>query len=186
MDGGAGSSADLGPQGATAWRPLIQQITTAVWPSLADGPRWIEAQVHQESRGVARAESPVGARGLLQLMPATADEVGVHDVFDPADNLRGGITYLRRQYEALERRVPSRADCLRWSFASYNAGRGYCERALGLAEMDGGPLWWAWEPSWRYLFHRKADVRGRWADYHQAVDYVTRIEVQFRKLGQSA
>jgi soluble lytic murein transglycosylase-like protein len=184
MDGGAGSTAGLGPQGAAIWRPQIQQLVTAIWPGLADGPRWIEAQVHQESRGDARAVSPVGALGLMQLMPGTAEEVGVTDPLDPQQNLRGGITYLRRQYDALERRsrVPSRIETLRWSFASYNAGRGYVERALALAEMDGGPLWWAWEPSWRYLFHRKAEVRGRWADYHQAFDYVTRIEAQFRRL----
>lgn len=115
-------------------------------------------------------------------MPGTAAEVGVRDPFDPADNLRGGVTYLRRQYEALQVRVPSSIEALRWSFAAYNCGRGYCTRALALAEMDHGPQWWSWEPSWRYLFHRSAAVHGKWADYRQVRDYVERIEARFHRL----
>jgi soluble lytic murein transglycosylase-like protein len=180
--GGAAGPGLIPPSGAAAWRPLIQQTVVSVWPGLADGARWIEAQVHTESRGDPRAVSPSGAQGLLQLMPGTADEVGVRDPLDPAQNLHGGVTYLRRQYEAIEGRVPSRLEALRWSFAAYNCGRGYVVRALALAETDGGPLWWAWEPSWRYLFHRSAAVSGRWADYHQVRDYVERIQVQFGRI----
>jgi len=101
-------------------------------------------------------------------MPGTAAELCVRNPLDPDQNLRGGITYLRRQYDALEARVPEHFDRLAWAFASYNAGRGYVLRALGIAEMDAkgfhlpGLRWWSWEPSWRYLFHRQADVNGRW------------------------
>ncbi len=175
--------------GARSWRQLIQEATAVLWPGLADGPAWIESQVDAESRGDPRAISPCGALGLLQLMPGTAGELGVKNPLDPSENLRGGITYLRRQYDALEPRVPEHFDRLAWAFASYNAGRGYVLRALGIAEMDAkgfhlpGPRWWSWDRSWPYLFHRQADVNGHWADYHQVVGYVSRIRVGAIELG---
>jgi len=181
---GTGPTSGRPPGGAVAWRSLIERTVAALWPGLPDGARWIEAQVQAESGGDPNAVSPSGAQGLLQLMPGTAREmaVAVEDAFEPTENLRGGVTYLKRQYEALDRRVPSDRDALRWSLAAYNCGRGYVERALGLAEMDGGPLWYAFDPNWRYLFHRSASVRGRWADYRQVRDYVERIERHFHRI----
>jgi hypothetical protein len=67
-----------------------------------------------ESGGNPMAESPKGAGGLMQLMPATAQELGVTDVFDPEQNLRGGAKYLRQQLERFG--DPSLA------LAAYNAG----------------------------------------------------------------
>lgn len=121
-------------------------------------------------------------------MPGTAAELKVANPLDLGQNLRGGITYLRRQYDALEARVPEHFSRLAWAFASYNAGRGYILRALGIAEMDEqrfrlpGP-WWAWELSWRYLCHREADLNGRWADYRQTVRYVSRVQATALQLG---
>lgn len=170
---------------AADWRPLISQAAAVVWPGLHDGARWIEAQVQTESGGDPRVVSDHGAVGLLQLMPGTAAEMGVTDPTDPAQSLHAGIGYLKRQYEALERAVPTHPDRMRWALCAYNAGLGYPKRALALAEMDRCRFdqWWKWEPSWRFLFHREAAVRGRWADYHQAVDYVIRIESRYRALG---
>jgi len=172
------------PHSAADWRPLIAQAVAVVWPGLHDGARVIEAQVQVESAGDPRAVSPVGALGLMQLMPGAIADMSVTNALDPADNLRGGIGYLRRQYEAL-RMVPQHSDQLRWSWAAYNCGRGYVARALALAEMDKSRTmrWWSWDSSWRYLFHRDCSVRGRWADYHQAVDYVIRIESHVQALG---
>lgn len=60
------------------------------------------------------AVSPAGAAGLTQLMPATAQELGVADRFDPVANLNGGADYLARQI--------SRFRDLRLALAAYNAG----------------------------------------------------------------
>jgi soluble lytic murein transglycosylase-like protein len=168
---------------AARWRSLIGTVVRDVWPQLADGAAWIEAQVHVESRGNPAARSPVGALGLLQLMPATADEVAVVDPLDPEQNLRGGVRYLRGQYERLGE-VPDPTERLLWSFASYNCGRGYIDfnggavdTALELAKQrgdaEGMRQWWRWD-------YGKADLprvtfHGHRPDFHQVWDYVFRI-----------
>lgn len=77
-------------------------------------PSLIEALVWQESRWQARALSPAGARGLAQLMPATARELGV-DADNPLANLAGGARYLREQIDRFD-------GDLEKALAAYNAG----------------------------------------------------------------
>ena len=71
--------------------------------------------VKAESGGNARAVSPKGARGLMQLMPTTAAGLGVEDSFQPEQNVRGGAAYL----DALLTRYH---DNLALALAAYNAG----------------------------------------------------------------
>jgi soluble lytic murein transglycosylase-like protein len=59
--------------------------------------------------------SPAGAQGLMQLMPAIADEMGVEDVFDPRQNIMGGARYLRRLLDRNRGNIPL-------TLAGYNAG----------------------------------------------------------------
>ena len=77
-------------------------------------PKLLHALVIVESAYEIRAISPVGARGLTQLMPATARELGVADAFDGEENLRGGARYLAAQI--------GRFGDLRLALAAYNAG----------------------------------------------------------------
>jgi hypothetical protein len=71
--------------------------------------------VKAESGGNARAVSPAGARGLMQLMPATATELGVKDSFAPEQNVSGGTAYL----DAL---LTYYRNNLALALAAYNAG----------------------------------------------------------------
>jgi soluble lytic murein transglycosylase-like protein len=71
--------------------------------------------VKAESGGNAHAVSRAGARGLMQLMPGTAKNLGVEDSFKPDENLRGGSTYL----DAL---LTNYHDNLALALAAYNAG----------------------------------------------------------------
>ncbi len=77
-------------------------------------PKLLHALVIIESGYNARAVSPVGARGLTQLMPATAAELGVRNVYDSEENLRGGARYLALQI--------GRFSDVRLALAAYNSG----------------------------------------------------------------
>jgi soluble lytic murein transglycosylase-like protein len=87
-------------------------------------PALIEAVVWQESRWRPGAVSPVGARGLAQLMPGTAQGLGV-DPDDPMANLEGGARYLREQLDRF-------GGDLEKALAAYNAGPGRVQRAGGV------------------------------------------------------
>lgn len=162
---------------ARDFRTLIGSVVQGVWPQFKDMPAWIESQVQVESNGNPLALSPAGAVGLLQLEPSTAEEMGVSDPRDPEQNLRGGVRYLREQFEHLSE-IPTDAQRQRllWAFASYNCGRGYVNRALKLARLDDPATWWQWDKGRMWLMHRDCYiVSGRFPDYRQTWAYVDRI-----------
>ena len=90
-------------------------------------PSLLEAVVWQESRWRAGAVSHAGARGLAQLMPGTAQYLGV-DPDDPMQNLEGGARYLREQLDRFD-------GDLEKALAAYNAGPGRVIRAGGVPNI---------------------------------------------------
>jgi soluble lytic murein transglycosylase-like protein len=105
-------------QAATAFHAGMQrhdrQIRQAALEQGLD-PALLHAVVQVESGYNPRAVSPKGAVGLMQLMPATARELGVRDSADPKANLRGGARYLRSLMAAFD-------GDLQLALAAYNAG----------------------------------------------------------------
>ncbi len=84
-------------------------------------PALIRAVIQAESGGNPLAVSRAGARGLMQLMPETAAELGVTNPFDPTQNIMGGTSYLRRLLDRY------RGD-VKLALAAYNWGMGNLEK----------------------------------------------------------
>lgn len=98
--------------------------------------RLVASQVYQESRFDPSAESWAGASGLMQVMPTTAESLGIKDLTDPKESLRGGTTYLNRMYKRFTK-VPDSLNRIKFSLASFNCGYGHVRDAQRLAKANG-------------------------------------------------
>jgi hypothetical protein len=88
----------------------------------------LQRQLQAESSGDPRAVSSAGARGLMQLMPGTAKDLGVTDPFDPTQSIMGGAAYMAQMYK----QFGSWPEAL----AAYNAGPGNVQKK-GAASWPG-------------------------------------------------
>ena len=133
------------PPGVSSFGDLIREASTreGVDPAL------VSAVVSAESGFNPQAVSAAGAKGLMQLMDGTARSLGVRDAFDPAQNIAGGVKYLRQMLDKYGGDVKR-------AVAAYNAGPGavdnyggippyaetqsYVQRVLSLRDQLGGQI----------------------------------------------
>jgi soluble lytic murein transglycosylase-like protein len=108
-------------QRAALYEPLIKKH--AKTHGLA--PELVSAVMRVESCYDRQAVSRSGARGLMQLMPLTAAELGVRDSFDPDQNIEGGVRYLAKMLMRFNNK-------LEWGLAAYNAGPEAVEAYKGI------------------------------------------------------
>lgn len=95
--------------------------------------RLVKSLIFQESMFDYQNKSWAGAEGLMQLMPATAKELGVTDVYDPEQNIRAGTKYLKQMYDNWEE-IPDTIQRIKFAMASYNSGLGHVKDAQKLAK----------------------------------------------------
>jgi soluble lytic murein transglycosylase-like protein len=88
-------------------------------------PALVAAVIEQESRFRPRAKSPVGARGLMQLMPRTGRWMGARNLYDPEQNVDAGVKYIKY----LDKRFNGD---LKKIIAAYNGGEGNVKRYNGI------------------------------------------------------
>lgn len=114
---------------ATAAPAELAKLVRALAPQFRLEPELVLAVVRVESNFNPSAVSPKNAQGLMQLIPATAERFGVKNVWDPEQNLRGGMAYLRWLLDYF-------AGDLRLALAGYNAGEGAVQRHQGVPPFD--------------------------------------------------
>ncbi|WP_303720916.1 lytic transglycosylase domain-containing protein [Malonomonas rubra] len=112
-------------------RPLqrddIERLIDQVAEQVSLAPELIRSVVSVESNFQVQAVSSAGAQGLKQLMPETAQELGVEDSFDPQQNLLGGSRYLKQLLDKYNGDLDK-------ALAAYNWGQGNVDRK-GLEQM---------------------------------------------------
>lgn len=132
------------PPPAHAPEALVRFVNL-VAPEYQLQPHLVLSIIATESNFDANAVSPKDARGLMQLIPATAARFGVRNIMDPVQNVRGGMAYLRWLMAYFE-------GDLRLVSAAYNAGERAVERYLGVPPYAETRL---------YVLKVKAGVAGQ-------------------------
>lgn len=168
----------------SAWDNLFRRHSGTVgwdWRLLA-------AQCYQESGFDPNAISSMGAQGLMQLMPATAEMMGLqsHVRFDPDQNVAAAVRYLR-QLDASFSDIRDGEERIRFMLASYNGGAGHIRDAQRLARKEGRRA-----DSWREVvpyvlllsqprYYRDPDVQNGYMRGAETVSYVRLIMERWRQ-----
>ena len=124
----------LGVVGGTPTKQPISYNQGDVKQQILKQPALIQAIISTESRGNPKATSGAGAKGLMQLMPGTASDLGVADSFDPSQNIRGGSDYINAQIK----KYGDRSIAL----AAYNWGPGNIDKSIARLEAKGRKVTW--------------------------------------------
>ncbi len=112
--------------------------------------------IREESDGHSRAVSRAGAQGLMQLMPATASQLGVADSFAPSENIAGGTAYLNQLLLKYHDNLPL-------ALAAYNAGPAAVDRWHGIPPYPETRAYVArviHEYNRRYALRRRRELRS--------------------------
>jgi soluble lytic murein transglycosylase-like protein len=118
---GRGASVAQALRAPAAIKKLVEQMA----PTYGLDPQLVLAVISVESAFQVEAVSTANARGLMQLIPATAERFGVRNLFDPAQNLRGGMSYLKWLLKRFKGNVGL-------ALAVYNAGEGAVQKYGGI------------------------------------------------------
>lgn len=120
--------------------------------------RLIASMVYQESNFDPKVESWAGAIGLMQIMPETGDYFGVENLWDPAQNIKVGIKFLKFLDKQWAKTVPDSLERTKFVLASYNVGLSHVIDAQKLSRKYGkDPT--KWEGNVEYFLLKKSDPK---------------------------
>lgn len=153
----------------------------------------IIALIVQESGFNEYAISPAGAKGLMQLMPQTAEELGVTDPYNAEESIEGATRYLRNLYDLYpESSHPNR---VRIALASYNGGRGHIKDAQQITQHRNGEpnQWESLKTHLNLLTENDSDLHteiwgsgepphGYFNGYGETLNYVDRVMRYYDRL----
>lgn len=152
--------------------------------------RLVASVCYAESGYDPNAVSNAGARGLMQLMPDVAKELGVTDCYDPEQNIRGGTKVLQRLMQQFAT-IPNPEERTKFALASYNAGAGHIRDAQALARKYGrDPARWADVSTYvlalqKPEYYRDAVVKNGYMVGRETVAFVGRVASYYRTYGGS-
>lgn len=118
--------------------------------------RLLISLMYQESSFRPHVTSRAGAYGLMQVMPATGEYLGIDITASPEENVRAGIMYLKRLENIFSDKVTDREERKRFVLASYNAGPGHILDAIRLAAAAGADTT-TWHGSVEEFLLKKSD-----------------------------
>jgi len=124
-DDGSGYTQTSNSSGGSSWGGKYAKEINAAAKKYGVNPLLVAAIIKQESGFNPRAVSGAGARGLMQLMPGTARELGVKNSFNAKQNIDGGTKYIAQQLKAF-------GGNLNKALAAYNAGPGNVRKYGGI------------------------------------------------------
>lgn len=150
--GGSFNPPSEGTGGTARWAPQIQQAATQYGVPI----EVVQEVMRHESGGNAKALSPMGAIGLMQLMPGTAKSLGVNP-HDPNQNILGGVKYLRQLYD--------QTGSWTQAIAAYNGGLGSTgyskDKGMGHLRKWENPNNQGWAETRRYVKNIKGALKNR-------------------------
>lgn len=118
--------------------------------------RLLAAVIYQESRFINKDESWAGARGLMQLMPETAEQFGATNPDDPKQNIRAGVGYLKYLTNYWSKEITDDHERLKFVLASYNVGLSHVIDARNLTAKYKGKST-VWNDNVEYYLLKKSD-----------------------------
>ena len=99
--------------------------------------RLLAAQISKESKFDPEAESWAGALGLMQLMPVNAKEYRIRNIYNPAENIRGGMEHIKWLQGVWQKQIADTLEQQKFILASYNVGLGHVQDAVRLTKKYG-------------------------------------------------
>ncbi|MEO5601133.1 MAG: transporter substrate-binding domain-containing protein [Cyclobacteriaceae bacterium] len=120
--------------------------------------RLLASLIYQESKFLPKGESWAGARGLMQLMPRTANEFGAFDLDDPTQSLSAGVGYLKYLDNYWRKRIADPDERLKFILASYNVGLSHVVDARKLTGKHGKDPQ-LWYDNVEFFLSRKSDPK---------------------------